>query len=126
MCRNCLLEARNLYNLWQSHKNEKLAKKKFCTKKNPHRKIKDQGFSRVLPNLLNFRGGNCFIAISKFKKKQGKGTHLISLTVDYLCLFLHGAYYKSFCSSQMTIHIQIINEGQYGLRLFLVVTQINK
>lgn len=131
MWRNCfcLLEARNSYKFWQSHKSEKLAKKKFHTKKKNPTKKKDQEFSRVIPNLLSFRGGNSvkkhFIAISKLKKK-GKGTHSISLTVDYLCLFLHGANYKPFCSSQMTIHIQIINDGQYGLRLFLVVTQSSK
>lgn len=89
----------------------------FKQKKN----TKDQVFLRAFPTCLATGGGEgeglsqeTLHRYFQFKKK-GKWAHPVSLTVDYLCLFLHGAN----SSSQMTIHLQVINKGQCGFRLFL-------
>lgn len=109
-------EARNSYNFWQSHESERLAKRKFQAKEKCKRPSVLKGF----PNLPGHGvcGGGVLSQETLHRyfqfKKKGKWAHPVSLTVDYLCLFLHGAN-----SSQMTIHLQAINKGQRGFRLFL-------
>lgn len=65
-------EARNSYNFWQSHKSERLAKRKFQAKEKYKRPSVLKGFANLPGHRVGASVKKHFIAISRLKRKASE------------------------------------------------------